>query len=476
MATATLPFRGESTGVIFRAILDATPVPALRLNPDLPVKFEDILNKALEKDRDLRYNSAADLRADLKRLKRDSSSGGHRSSVIDRFPSGDRSGAFTAPAAPTISPSTSLSSSPTGPQHPSGSSAISSVAKQHKFGTAAIAVLALVLLAATAYALRTLFSHAAPRPFAQCSITQATNAGTATLTAISPDGKYLLFTKVQEGLQSLWLRKVPTTSDTQVVAPPPSAFYSLSFSPDGNYLYFLQAGDKTGLNHVLFRAPVFGGTPKLLIRDIDAHPAVSADGQKMLYIRCNNPEAGKCRWLSVNTDGSDEQVLLITEASIPAGLSWSADGKFIAYILSYAQDESQVFLFDVAKHQEVSLASFPDKRFSDVKWLPDGRGLLVIYREKSTNYTRGQIGYLSYPDAKLALVTNDTNNYNSIALSGDGRTLSAIQAQSVAESIPCQHQVPGLPLSFPVFRNSCNKPEVAAGLATRTFFWSFRLD
>ena len=422
MATATLPFRGESTGVIFKAILDATPVPALRINPDLPPKFEDILNKALEKDRDLRYNSAADLRADLKRLKRDSSSGKHRSSDIDRFPSGD------------IPSSASTSGSATGPPHPSGSSVISSVAKQHKFSTVAIALVVLVLIAGTGYALRTLFfSYAAPKPFAQYSITQATNAGTATLTAISPDGKYLLFTKVQNGLQSLWLRNVPTTSDTQVVAPSPNAFYSLSFSPDGNYLYFLQAGDKTGLNHVLFRAPVLGGTPKLLIRDIDAHPALSADGQKMVYIRCNNPNAGKCRWLSANTDGSDEQVLLIRDGSIPAGLSWSADGKFIAYILTYAQDESHVFLFDVAKHQEAPLASFPDKRFSDVKWFPDGRGLLVVYREKSTNYTRGQIAYLSYPDAKLALVTNDTNNYNSIALSGDGRTLSAIQAQSVAE-------------------------------------------
>src|SRR5215467_5777542 len=75
MATATLPFRGESPGVIFKAILAGTPTPAVRLNPDLPSKLEDIINKALEKDRELRYNGAADLRTDLKRLKRDSSSG-----------------------------------------------------------------------------------------------------------------------------------------------------------------------------------------------------------------------------------------------------------------------------------------------------------------------------------------------------------------------------------------------------------------
>jgi serine/threonine protein kinase len=75
MATGTLPFRGESSGVIFKTILDGTPTPAVRLNPDLPPKLEDIINKCLEKDRNLRYQHASDIRTDLQRLKRDSDSG-----------------------------------------------------------------------------------------------------------------------------------------------------------------------------------------------------------------------------------------------------------------------------------------------------------------------------------------------------------------------------------------------------------------
>ncbi|MGA8232348.1 MAG: serine/threonine-protein kinase, partial [Candidatus Acidiferrales bacterium] len=74
MATSTLPFRGESSGVIFREILDRDPIPGIRLNPDIPPKLEDIINKSLEKDRELRYQHAADLRADLKRLKRETES------------------------------------------------------------------------------------------------------------------------------------------------------------------------------------------------------------------------------------------------------------------------------------------------------------------------------------------------------------------------------------------------------------------
>jgi serine/threonine protein kinase len=75
MATGQLPFRGESSAVIFNAILERAPIPPIRLNPDLPAKFEEIINKALEKDRNLRYQHAADIRTDLQRLMRDTASG-----------------------------------------------------------------------------------------------------------------------------------------------------------------------------------------------------------------------------------------------------------------------------------------------------------------------------------------------------------------------------------------------------------------
>src|SRR5579863_783914 len=118
MATGTTPFRGESSGVIFKAILDTVPVPPVRFNPDLPAPLEQIINKALEKDRNLRYQHAADMRADLQRLKRDTDSG-RSGATAAAYESGATRAAQISGAQPTVTQSVPASGSAAVPAPPS---------------------------------------------------------------------------------------------------------------------------------------------------------------------------------------------------------------------------------------------------------------------------------------------------------------------------------------------------------------------
>jgi serine/threonine protein kinase len=427
MATGTMPFRGDTSAVIFDALLNRAPTPALRINPDLPMRLDEIIAKALEKDRDLRYQHASEMRGDLKRLLRDSGSG--RSAVV---PAAESSAAPPAtPGGPAGISGVSTPVATSAAPH-SGSSAVVTAAREHKWGLSAGFAFILLLVAAAGYGIYSFFARSTV-PFQNFTVTQVTNTGRALLAAISPDGKYILNVQNDNGQQSLWLRNVPTGSDTKIIPGTPGIYRHLAFSPDGNYVYFEKSANAQGTEFDLFRAPVLGGAPSAIVRDIDSNVSFSPDGQRMAYIRANDPDVGKYRILAAGLDGSNETVLRITHSTRggdPSHISWSPDGKRLAYSFPSSGDAlSYVETFAPSSNKVDTLAAVKNETVYDLYWLPSGRYLMVRFSGKGESRGRPQIGLLSL-DGKLMPVTRDTNQYSTLSLAGDGKSVSSVQVKT----------------------------------------------
>jgi len=431
MCTGTLPFRGDTSALIFNAILERPPVAPVRLNPDVPAELERIIKKALEKDRNLRCQSAAEMRTDLQRLKRDTESG--RSTDLGNDA---RESTSSNPFSATSSGQSArgaLGKRRTG----TGSAPIIVKAPKHRSGVAAWVGVFLIVLGAAGFGVYSFLQHFAPTPFQNFTMTQITNSGRTAGGAISPDGKFVLFlTEESSGASSLSLHNVATGSDTQVIPPSAGSYWGLAFSPDGNYIYFEKSKvEKSGGTVAdLYRAPVLGGTPQTIVRNIHSIITFSPDGRRIAFTRRDTPEIGKYQLFTATIDGDEERVLQTAsfEISPPGYLAWSPSGKQIAYSLfKPGNNVGRIDAFDLGAGSAHNLVTFDDKTVGSLKWSPDGRRIFLVYTEVGPYWQSYQIGWISSLGKEFHSLTRDVNGFWGLTISADGRTLATMHLKNI---------------------------------------------
>jgi Tol biopolymer transport system component len=344
MATGALPFRGETSGVVIDAILNRAPVAPVRLNPDVPTKLEDVINKALEKDRDLRCQSAAELRTDLKRLRRDTDSGRISSS-------GSR-------ANQELAPETAVSSTSAVAVQPS----VIPTRKKYVLVTACVALLA---AAFAAY-------HSWPRSNAPAKITQISQWNKPMRGArLSPDGHAVAFASPVAGIDQVFLMLTSGGEPLQLTNDEGDKLVD-NFSPDGKEVYY---GRFYGRNEV-WAVPALGGNPHRVASARSTVP--SPDSAYIYYWRNDNPgifRAGK--------SGLNEELVYKSEDT-----SWSffpvqlfPNGN---HLLAVGQQEfspnAHIFRINLTTHKaddlgEVSGISW-GIRVPDVVWAEPGNSIL----------------------------------------------------------------------------------------------------
>jgi Tol biopolymer transport system component/predicted Ser/Thr protein kinase len=431
MATGVLPFRGDTSGVVFDSILNRAPTPPVRLNPELPPELERIISKALEKDRDLRYQHASELCADLKRLKRDTVSG--RSAAISAVQEAGAEGgrpAVTAPSSPWLP--MGASSAQTAGAHAahdaSDSQMVAALVKRHQGDLLAILAGAAVLAATGLWFF--VFHRKPAAVFEVGQVERLTNFGDVSSAAISPDGRYVAYVRGAPGQQSIWLRQTATGSDAPILPTAPVNYSGIIFTPDGNFVFY-NSGTIGASSGDIYRIPSLGGQPKKVVDDASGRVGVSPEGKRIAWVHSNST-TGESALVVANADGSEQRVIASgksPEKILEPDPAWSPDGQVIALRSdSFVGALSDSVIAVDAGSGKQRVVTHTDLWLESLAWLPDGSGLVVAARNQSQVFQM-QLWQVSYPSGSLRRVTHDLNAYDIPTLAADGKTLSVVEWQ-----------------------------------------------
>ena len=423
MATGRPAFAGETSAVIAAAILQEMPVPPRHVREDVPARLEDIILKTIEKDPRDRTQTAAELRADLRRFKRELESGPTPVREPVERPSG------TAARAVIVDrPRSGSTQVLVNPPRRRGA---------FVFGATALAV-TLAGLGFLVWQQGWLSTDTPTNALLQnAQISQVTATGNAWRPAISPDGKFVVYVRRDGVARSLRVRQLGTDRDVELVAAEAGlVLQAATVTPDGGFVDFIRG--KAGAL-MLWRVPFLGGSPRRVIEGVNSPIGWSPDGRRFAFVR--SPFDGPSMLLVADADGTNErtiatralpsQFLSFGMLSTPSGQgasihpAWSPDGKTLALIGFEPVGEAlirQAVFVDVATGAQRSIP-LRDKASADgIEWLDESH---LLVSQLGDHDAVAQLWVLSYPDGEWSRLTNDLTNYASFSLSADRQSFVA---------------------------------------------------
>jgi Tol biopolymer transport system component/DNA-binding winged helix-turn-helix (wHTH) protein len=250
-------------------------------------------------------------------------------------------------------------------------------------------------------------------------IAKITESGKATLSAVSRDGRYVAYVENDGDEYSLWVTQVATNGKTPVVARQPLPMGNLSFSPNGDYLYFGRRSPRSGI-FILFRVPAIGGLETALFDDVDTPVSFSPDGREFVFGRGADPES---HIIVAAAAGGTQRIL--AKRTFPARFSaapdWSPDGKVVAAAVTDAGNAARSIVLlpvDGGTSRELYTTASGIGR---LRWLPDGSGLLAVVGERLERrlfgrVSGGAIWRIAYPSGRAERLTSDLANHDPCCL------------------------------------------------------------
>ncbi|HEY0385917.1 MAG TPA: protein kinase, partial [Pyrinomonadaceae bacterium] len=437
MLAGRVPFTGETPSDVIVAVLDREPLPLSEYVGEVPAELQRITRKALRKDREERYQSVKDLLVDLRTLKQEldfedkldrSLPPDRRSGTIYKTTSGQSLHVAVETNQDLAAQTHHLAAA----RSTSSTEVIIGEIKRHK-GGALIAALGvgIILLGFAAFALhrlvRTEVEPVAVLPFQSTRISRLTSTGNSVDAALSPDGRYIAHIVNDGAERSLWIKQVATASNKLLVAPDGAMYSGVSFSPDGNYVYYVKSEENSPLSE-LYRVSMLGGDARKILTDIDTAVTFSPDGKQLAFMR-NKPTEKAISLMLANVDGTGERALVTHNDNNHFWFpSWSPDGKLIACSTGdKTNTRSTIIGINVEDGAERMLTSRKWRDIGRLAWLPSGSGLMLLAPADEASES-SQIWFLSYPDGEVRRVTSDLNIYAALSLSGDSSAIATVQS------------------------------------------------